>query len=125
MKVLQITLLVTVFSLMGTLNSFSQNKQRRTPEDMAKQQTSWMKEELKLSAEQEKKVYDINLKTMMNLKAARQKHQGDREAMQAEMKQFRTEKDKALKKTLSEEQYKLYKQRMKELREQRKKKGMM
>ncbi len=47
--------------------------------------------------------------------------------MQAEMKRFRQEKDKALKKTLSEEQFKLYKQRMKELKEQRKgkQKGMM
>ncbi len=59
---------------MGTLNSLSQNKQKRTPEDMAKQQTSWMKDELKLSTEQETKVYNINLEAMKNMRAAMEKH---------------------------------------------------
>jgi len=120
MKVLQITLLVLVFGIFANVDSFSQNYQKKTPEDIAKQQTSWMKQEINLTPDQEKKVYDLNLETIKNMRAARDQHMGDREAMQAEMKKNRMQKDKALQDILSDEQYKLYKQKVKELREQRK-----
>jgi len=105
--------------LTGSISAVSQKRQKRSAEDMAKQQTDWMKQELKLSKEQEKEIYRINLETSKRVKETWSKYKGNREMMQSEMKKNRIQKDKELKKALSEEQFKLYKKRIKEMRDSR------
>jgi len=119
MRVLQITFLAVVLILTGSLNALSQKRQQRSAEDMAKQQTDWMKQELKLSKEQEKEIYRINLETSKRMKETWKKYRGNREMMQSAMKNNRVQRDKELKKALSEEQFKLYKKRIKEMRDSR------
>ena len=125
MKLVQLTLLTTVFVLFSTLNVVGQGRNRKSPEEMAKQQTEWMKKELKLSAEQEQKMYNINLETAKKMRQTRERHSGNREAMQEEMKVTRRQKDKEMKEVLTKEQYELYKKKLDERRSnfQNKKKG--
>jgi hypothetical protein len=99
---------------------YAQKGNRRSPKDIAKQQTDWMVKELSLDKGQEEKVSAINLDFINSMFSAREKHMGDREAMQVEMKTFRKKKDAELKKVLSEDQFKLYKKKLAEMREQRK-----
>jgi len=125
MKLVQLTLLTTVFVLFSTLNVVGQGRNRKSPEEMAKQQTEWMKKELKLSAEQEQKMYNINFETAKKMRQTRERHSGNREAMQEEMKVTRRQKDKEMKEVLTKEQYELYKKKLDERRSnfQNKKKG--
>ena len=127
MRLLQVTILATVFVLFSTLDVFSQGRKKRTPEEMAKQQTEWMKQELKLTKEQEQKIYKINLETSKKIKETWEKHSGNREAMQAAMKETRRKKDKEIKEALTKEQYELYKKKLAERRNnfQNKKKNKM
>jgi len=127
MKLVQLTLLTTVFVLFSTLNVVGQGRNRKSPEEMAKQQTEWMKKELKLSAGQEQKMYNINLETAKKMRQTWEKHKGNREAIQEEMKVTRRQKDKEMKEVLTKEQYELYKKKLDERRSnfQNKKKGKM
>ena len=127
MKFFQITFLSTVIVLMGTINVSGQGRNKKSPEEMAKQQTEWMKKELKLSAEQEHKIYNINLETVKKMRQMRERHSGNREAMQEEMKVTRRQKDKEMKEALTKEQYELYKKKLAERRNnfQNRKKGNM
>jgi Na+-transporting methylmalonyl-CoA/oxaloacetate decarboxylase gamma subunit len=49
--------------LMVTIVSMGQNWQNSTPEEMAKRQTDQIKEKCGLDKDQEKKVYDLSLKS--------------------------------------------------------------
>jgi hypothetical protein len=49
--------------LLGAMVSFGQNWQSATPEEMAKRQTEQIKEKCGLDKDQEKKVYDLSLKS--------------------------------------------------------------
>ncbi len=119
MKLLQSVFLVTVFTVITTTSLYAQKGNKRNPEDIAQQQTKWMVEDLGLDKGQEEKVSAINLDFINSMFGAREKHMGDREAMQAEMKTFRKKKDTEMKKVLTEEQFKLYKKKLVEMREQR------
>jgi DNA phosphorothioation-dependent restriction protein DptG len=127
MRAVQITFITTLFVLFSTVSVYSQGRNKRSPEDIAKQQTEWMKQELKLSKEQEQKIYRINLETSKKIRETWEKHQGDREAMQEAMKVTRRQKDKEMKEALTKEQYELYKKKLEERRRnfQNRKKGMM
>jgi len=91
------------------------------PEDMAKRQTEKLKETLKLSADQEKKVYDINLKYAKKrsemFKAGMQG--GDRDAMREKMTQMQTEESKEMKTVLTADQYTAYEKYLEEQRQKR------
>ena len=120
MKLLQSVFFVTVITVIASTSLYAQKGNKRSPKDIAKQQTDWMVEDLSLDKAQEEKVSAINLDFINSMFSAREKHMGDREAMQAEMKTFSEKKDTELKKVLSEDQFKLYKKKLAEMREQRK-----
>ena len=80
-----------------------------TPEDIAKKQTANMKERLALTADQEKKVYELNLKYAKDQAKSREIIRKERESMAKNFK----EKDSLVKNILTPEQarfHTLYKQ---------------
>ncbi len=92
------------------------------PEQRAEQQTLAMKEQLTLSEAQETKVREINLKYAQQLREARQKTEGDWEAMRAQMMSIRQAHDEALQAVLTQEQWKkweTYRGQMRGTRENR------
>lgn len=79
------------------------------PEDFAKRQTAELKEELSLNADQEKKVYEINLETMKKMGEMRDEMQGGGfEGMREKMTEVREEQNKKMKKVLTEKQWEKY-----------------
>ncbi len=118
MKLLQSVFLVTIFTVISSVSLFSQSRQNRSPEEMAKQQTEWMTKELTLDEGQVEKVSVINLKYSKDLQKTWQQNQGNREAMRSAMTKLTEEKDKELKKVLTEDQFKLYQKKVAERRAQ-------
>lgn len=101
--------------------------QRRqfTPEDMAKRQTEQMKEYIKLSKDEEKKVNEINLKYAKKSQELREgvsfrdMTDKQREEMRTKMEAQQEEKDKELKKIFSADQWKQYEKYKEEARARR------
>ncbi|MDR1762617.1 MAG: DUF4890 domain-containing protein [Dysgonamonadaceae bacterium] len=85
-----------------------------SPEDFAKRQTEWMTKELNLTDAQIAPVDSVNL-----LYAKKQqelfKPDGDREAMREAMQTINAEKEAAFAKILTEEQFKTYKEKSREM----------
>ena len=75
------------------------------PEQRATQQTALMTEKLALSDAQALKVKEINLKYANQMKDAREKANGDRDAMRAAMAPIREAQDKEMQTVLTEEQW--------------------
>ena len=96
-----------------------------TPEDRAKTQTEFMKEELNLGKDQAEKVDEINLKYAKQIQEIITGSLG-REERRNKIQEISQEKDKELKSVLSEEQYEKYlearDEMRKKMRERRKRK---
>lgn len=118
MKKLGLLLMIVV---LGTTMSIAQNRggQRMDPEERAKKSTEALKEELDLKKDQEKKVYELNLKAGKEMTAAWEAADGDREVMREKMGKVRDNTNKEMKKILSDDQYKKYEKYLKEQREKR------
>ncbi len=92
------------------------------PEAMAKRQTAELKEALGLNADQEKKVYDMNLETSKKMSAMREKMQAGgngMEGMREKMTQIRAEQDKKMKEILTTDQWTKYQKYQEERRARR------
>jgi hypothetical protein len=121
----KIGFLVIAF-MFGAMIGVAQNWQDATPEEMAKQQTEQIKEKCDLDKAQEKKVYELSLKSGKEMAKLRQEMRdgsGDREAMREKMTKMRDEQNKEMKKILSEDQYKKYEQYLEERRAARQRGG--
>jgi hypothetical protein len=107
--------------VMGTLIGTAQNWQSATPEEMAKKQTADIKEKCGLDKDQEKKVYDLSLKSGKEMAKMRSDMQGggDRDAMREKMTKMRDEQNKEMKKILTSAQYTKYEKYLEERRSQR------
>ncbi|NCB07596.1 MAG: hypothetical protein EOM73_05480 [Bacteroidia bacterium] len=95
------------------------------PETMAKRQTAELKEALGLNADQEKKVYDMNLETSKKMGIMREKMQAGGNAMEGmreKMTQIRADQDKKMKEILTADQWAKY-QKYKEERRIRRGQG--
>ena len=113
--------LLIVF-ILGTTVSMAQNRGRDfDPEERAKSQTAELKELLDLKKDQEKKVYDLNLKAGKEMVEIRNDMQGggDRDAMREKFGKMRETQNKEMKKILTEDQYKKYEKYLQERRERR------
>jgi len=96
------------YYLFGIQNS---QYQQMSPEERAKQETEWMKNDLTLTAQQLAKVDSINLKYAKKRSEMRSQMQGqDREAMMAKMQEIQSLKEAELKPVLTEDQMKKYKE---------------
>jgi biopolymer transport protein ExbD len=112
--------------LLGTLVSMGQNWQSATPEEMAKRQTDQIKEKCGLDKNQEKKVYDLSLKTGKEMAKMREEMQGGggpSDEMRAKMTKVRDEQNKEMKKILSADQYVKYEKYLEERRAARQQGG--
>ncbi len=77
----------------------------QNPEYMAQNQTDMMTERLGLTKDQIPKVYKINLDAAKKMVTYRNVHRGNRSAMQQKMRQLQMDKEPALKKILTSEQW--------------------
>jgi biopolymer transport protein ExbD len=105
--------------LMGTFVGTAQNWQSATPEEMAKKQTADIKEKCGIDKDQEKKVYDLSLKSSKEMAKMRDQMQGgggDRDAMREKMTKMRDEQNKEMKKILTADQYTKYEKYLEERR---------
>lgn len=104
--------------MLATTVIVAQNRQNSTPEEMAKQQTEQIKEKCDLDKAQEKKVYEVSLKSGKEMAKMRDemRNGGDRDAMREKMMKLRDEQNKEMKKILSEDQYKKYEKYLEERR---------
>lgn len=84
------------FGTIGHMVAQENQPQERTPEEVAQKQTSKLTKELALSEDQQKSVYDINLKYAQQNKELRQSL--------IKTKQQLDKRDKELKATLNDEQ---------------------
>ncbi|MCS7035915.1 MAG: DUF4890 domain-containing protein [Saprospiraceae bacterium] len=89
------------------------------PEQRAEQQTAMMKERLSLSDAQAAKVLEINVKYARQMQDARQKNEGDWEAMRAQMTTIRQAQDQELQTVLTQEQWQQWLAARQEMRERR------
>lgn len=115
--------LLLMLVILGTTFSMAQNRggQNMDPEERAKTQTAELKKVLDLNKDQEKKVYDLNLKAGKDMVKMREEMQGssDRDAMREKFGKMREEQNKEMKKILSEDQFKKYEKYLEERRAQR------
>ncbi|GAO41637.1 hypothetical protein FPE01S_01_06510 [Flavihumibacter petaseus NBRC 106054] len=99
----------------------AQDKQKATPEERAASLTDWMKSKLQLTAEQEPKVKEINLKYAQNNEALKTAPGSKREKMKT-LKADEASRDSELKAILTPEQYKIYQDSKAELKQKIKEK---
>lgn len=79
------------FAILISATAFGQERQQRSPEERAKRQTEKLTQELGLTADQQKKVYDLTLEQSKAAKANRADGKRDREAMQNRWKEHQKE----------------------------------
>lgn len=117
MKKIGFTALVLIF-----FSSFGITQPRNmNPEEIAKRQTTQLKEELNLNADQEKKVYEVNLESMKKMSVLREKMRdgnGGFEGMREKMMEIREEQNKKIKEILTAEQWTKYEKYLEERRSQ-------
>lgn len=106
-------LFITALCVLFTANINAQQRQggqRMSPEERVKQHVESLKKELKLDEKQEKEVLTLLTDSSKKRGEMFQKNRegGDREAMRKEMTKMQEEENAAMKKILTEEQYKSY-----------------
>jgi Spy/CpxP family protein refolding chaperone len=91
----------------------------RNPEDMAKNQTQRLKEQLNLSADQEKSVYDLNLSFAKRMAEAREAAaaSGGRPQMDS-MRSWNQAREASMKKILTPEQFEKLQAEREKMRQQ-------
>lgn len=122
MKKIGILFMVMLFGVI-TLNAQNRDGQRNfDPKERAKQTTERLKEALDLNSDQEKKVYEINLKgneKMAKMREEMQASGGGFEGMREKMGEMREEQNKEMKKVLTDAQWKKYEKYLEEQRANR------
>ena len=113
-----------LFAIIFATVSVAQNRGMGNfdPKEMAKRQTEDLTKALDLNKDQQKKVLDLQLKNAEKMTAMRQDMMnggGDREAMREKMTKSREELNAAMKKILTEDQYKKYEKYLEERRNMR------
>jgi hypothetical protein len=83
-------------------------KNMQTAEERAKQNTERLKTELALTADQEKKVQEINLASAKKMDEIFKNSQGDRDAAREKIKVVKADQDKQIKALLTADQIKKY-----------------
>jgi hypothetical protein len=116
--------LLLIVLILGTGFSMAQDRGQRNfdPEERAKAQTAELKELLDLNKDQEKKVYDLNLKAGKDMAAMREEMQssgGFNEDMRAKMMEMREKQNQEMKKILSDSQYEKYEKYLEDRRNRR------
>jgi protein CpxP len=89
--------IIAILLAFVTMGAFAQRQgPGGTPEERAKMQTASLTESLKLTKEQQKQVYTINLERATKMQEMRNLQNQDREAMKTAMQAYETELEKIL-----------------------------
>ena len=108
--------LIAIIMAFASITAFAQRQDSNaTPEDRAKTQTATLTENLKLSEDQQKQVYDLNLARAKKMQEMRNSQNQDRSQMRESMENF----NKDLAKVLTPEQQEKYTKMMEERRANR------
>ncbi|MBO9613691.1 MAG: hypothetical protein J7619_13405 [Dyadobacter sp.] len=107
--------LLAILLAFVSFTTFAQRGGNATPEQRAENQTKTLTENLKLSEDQQKKVYDLSLTRAKKMQELRDSQNMDREQMRASMETFNTE----LSKILTVEQQEKYKTMLEDRRNNR------
>ena len=105
-------LILSIALLAASLTSgYAQQKeagQKRSAEERAKQMTEALDKRLNLSADQETKVYNLNLERVKEMEKMRQERMEEKKVRIEKNKQTLADHDKKLEKILNADQFKLY-----------------
>jgi periplasmic protein CpxP/Spy len=105
--------LIAIMLAFASITVFAQRPDANaTPEERAKTQTASLTESLKLTEDQQKQVYSLNLDRAKKMQEMRASQNGDRTQMRESMEKFNTD----LAKVLTPEQQEKYKKIMEERR---------
>jgi hypothetical protein len=118
-KFLFIPVFLFAFSLCVSAQGLYGNQREMSPEDIAGRTTEWMDNELNLSEEQIVLVDSINLIFAKAQQVIVLAAEGDREKIRDTMTALQEEKVKSLAKVLTEDQLNLYKKKIAEMIEKR------
>lgn len=94
-----------------------QEKESMPPAERAAKLTEWMKNNLQLTADQEKSVQEINLKYANKTEELRNSDEARKQKFKM-LKGYNDAKDDELKKTLKPEQFKTYQAKKEEVKEE-------
>lgn len=108
--------LACVFTLARAQNSQSASDQMQSADSRASKTTEWMKTNLNLNADQVNKVHDINMKYAVRMDSVK-KSLGDISDRSVGIKSESDARDAELKGILTDQQYKTYLDKKKELKE--------
>ena len=100
---LKSTLMLSLL-ISSTIAYGQQQAPQRSPEERAQRQTQWMRQNLSLTDDQNKKVYDIMLNSAKQMETARTS--GDK----SQMKSLKDRKDASVKGVLTGDQFQKYQQ---------------
>ncbi len=89
-------------------NNIKQPPQPRTPEDMARHETEWMKNKLSLTKEQTVKVDSINLQFAIATDNLFKQYKDDREVLHSKMVELEKQKRNVLQAILTKDQLQKY-----------------
>jgi Spy/CpxP family protein refolding chaperone len=101
------TLFVMVLAANGNI-ALAQPPGPPSPEEMAQRENEWMKTELNLNADQQKKVEAINLKYAKEMQQIFQNNRGDFSSIRPKMDEMQAKKRTELQPVLTEDQLKKY-----------------
>ena len=116
MKTKLFLFLAAVLLTIGNLNA--QNRQQRSPEERAKNQSERLTEKLKLNDDQKQKVYDIVLKYAKE-RGTQMSSDMTREQRMEEFQKTQKKESEELKEIFTDEQKKEYDKYLEEMRERR------
>jgi len=97
-------------------DSLKELMEKTTPEERTDFQTTWMKETLTLSEDQEKKVREINLRYAKEMASLYESDDSKFKKLR-KMNSSKNKKEDELKSLFSKEQFKMYKKKSDELKE--------
>ena len=122
MKPTTLLTFILVFAITGMGNfAYSQEKLEEfmtetTPEERAQFQTDYMKENLSLTGDQEKKVHDVNVKYAEKMQEVYEAPTSDEQKLKS-MKRINGEKEAELKLILKPDQYATYEKNKEAMRQ--------
>jgi len=113
----QTRVLLLIAALFVTTWVSAQQMQMKSPQERAQKQTMWMQKNLGLTEEQNKQVYNINLKYAQQVDEARAGAAGAEKKM--EVRDLQKDKEAELKGVLTGDQFQKYQARQQEMKDRR------
>lgn len=122
-KILFLATTLFMFLALGVNAQQRGPREKMTPEQQAERRVEYLNKELKLTEAQQKELKTWFTESAKKREEAFQKNRDNREEMRAQMQKDREATDAQLKKVLTAEQYKTYKENEEKRQKERQQKG--